>query len=137
MVDQDLGANEFTFTGDRTTVTFFPVAPGPLHVGDDGGELIYHGVEGDLTFRGKEITRLDSDLGTLLTVVLQPNHDAGARNFTLLVPRAFGVTRQQPVTFGTLGVKTSTRGFIATPGVALTYDVLPLVGEAKDVILPL
>ena len=137
MVDQDLGANEFTFTGDRTTVTFFPVAPGPLHVGDEGGELIYHGIEGDLTFRGKEITRLDSDLGTLLTVVLQPNLDAGARNFTLLVPRAFGVTRQQPVTFGTLGVKTSTRGFIATPGVALTYDVLPLVGEAKDVILPL
>ena len=47
MVDQDLGANEFTFTGDRTTVTFFPVAPGPLHVGDENGELIYQGIEGD------------------------------------------------------------------------------------------
>ncbi len=80
---------------------------------------------------------LDTELGTLLTVVVQPNHDAGPRNFTLLVPRAFGVTRQQPVTFGTLAIKTTTRGFIATPGVALTYDVLPLVGEAKDVILPL
>ena len=137
MVDQDLGANEFTFTGDRTTVTFFPVAPGPLHVGDENGELIYQGIEGDHTFRGKEITRLDSDLGTSVTVVLQANHDAGGRNFTLLVPRAFGVTRQQPVTFGTLGIKTTTRGFIATPGVALTYDILPLVGQAKDVILPL
>ncbi|HWD71373.1 MAG TPA: hypothetical protein VG779_02500 [Actinomycetota bacterium] len=137
MVDQDLGANEFTFTGDRTTVTFFPVAPGPLHVGDENGELVYAGIEGDHTFRGKEITRLDSDLGTLLTVVLQANHDAGERDFTLLVPRAFGVTRQQPVTFGTLAIKTTTRGFIATPGVALTYDLLPLVGQAKDVILPL
>ena len=137
MVDQDLGANEFTFTGDRTTVTFFPVAPGPLRVGQEGGELIYHGIEGDHTFRGKEITRLDSDLGTLLTVVLQANGDAGGRNFTLLVPKAFGVTRQQPVTFGTLGIKTTTRGFIATPGVGLTYDLLPLVGQAKDVILPL
>jgi hypothetical protein len=47
------------------------------------------------------------------------------------------VTRQQPVTFGTLGIKTTTRGFIATPGVALTYDVLPLVGQANDVMLPL
>jgi len=113
------------------------VAPGPLRVGQEGGELIYHGIEGDHTFRGKEITRLDSDLGTLLTVVLQANGDAGGRNFTLLVPKAFGVTRQQPVTFGTLGIKTTTRGFIATPGVGLTYDLLPLVGQAKDVILPL
>ncbi len=137
MVNQDLGANEFTFTGDRTTVTFLPTAPGPFHVGDENGELIYHGIEGDHTFRGKQITRLHSDLGTMLTVVLQPNADAGGRNFTLLVPRAFGVTRQQPVTFGTLGIKTTTRGFIATPGVELTYDVLPLVGQAKDVILPL
>jgi hypothetical protein len=137
MGDQDLGANKFTFTGDRTTVTFFPVAPGPLQVGHEGGELIYQGPEGDHTFRGKEITRLDSDLGALLTVVLQINTDAGGHNFTLLVPEAFGVTRQKPVTFGTLGIKTTTRGFIATPGVGLTYDVLPLVGQAEDVILPL
>ncbi len=87
-----------------------------IHVhGQEGGELIYHGIEGDHTFRGKKITRLDSDLGTLLTVVLQANGDAGGRNFTLVVPKAFGVTRQQPVTFGTLGIKTTTRGFIATP----------------------
>ena len=137
MVDQNLGANEFTFTGDRTTVTFFPVAPGPVQVGQEGGELIYHGTEGDHTYRGKEITRLDSDLGALLTVVLQANVDAGGRNFTLLVPKAIGVTREQPVTFGTLGIKTTTRGFIETPGVELTYDVLPLVGQAKDAILPL
>jgi len=135
---EDLGANEFTFTGDRTMITFFPVAPapGPIHPGQEGAELIYHGPEGDLTFRGKEITRQDTDLGAELSVVLQANQDAGGRNFTLLVPKAFGVTRQNPVTFGTLAIKTSTRGFIATPGVALTYEILPLVGLAQDVILP-
>ncbi|HMC07715.1 MAG TPA: hypothetical protein VKL22_00120 [Actinomycetota bacterium] len=40
MSNIDLGANEFTFTGDQTQVTYFPVAPGPLHKGDEGGEVI-------------------------------------------------------------------------------------------------
>jgi hypothetical protein len=40
------------------------------------------------------------------------------------------------VTFGTLAIKTTSRGFISTPGVELTYDVLPLVAQARQVIQP-
>ncbi|MGH3868800.1 MAG: hypothetical protein ACRDQ4_22310 [Pseudonocardiaceae bacterium] len=134
---QDLGANEFTFSGDRTSITFFPTTPGPVVIGHEGGELRYEGPEGTLTFFGKQINRLDSPLGTLLTVILQPNPDVGRINITVLVPKVFGVTRESPVTFGTVAIKTTSRGFVTGPGVELTYDVLPLVGEAKDVILPL
>ncbi|MBV9161424.1 MAG: hypothetical protein JO281_07725 [Pseudonocardiales bacterium] len=134
---RDLGANEFVFSGDRTSITFFPSTPGPIVIGHEGGELRYQGPEGTFTFFGKQINRLDSPLGTLLTVILQPNPDVGRIDITVLVPKVFGVTRESPVTFGTVAIKTTSRGFMTGPGVELTYDVLPLVGEAKDVLLPL
>ena len=137
MSTDDFGANEFTFAGDRTKITYLTQMPGPIPVGTtDEGRLEYQGPEGDHVFSGNQITRLDSALGTLLTVVLRPNADAGAINITVLVPKAFGVTRDNPVTFGTIAIKTTSRGFISTPGVELTYDVLPLVGQASQVFLP-
>ena len=137
MSNIDLGANEFTFTGDQTQVTYFPVAPGPLHKGDEGGEVIYEDRDGKRTFRGKEVQVLGSPLGTLVTVVLKLNIDTGGLTFTLLVPKVFEVTRQKPVAFVTVAIKTSSRGNFLSPGADLTYTVLPLLGEAKDVILPL
>ena len=137
MSTDGLGANEFTFAGDRTTIAYLTQTPGPIPVGTTvEGRLEYQGPEGHHVFSGNQITRLDSALGTLLTVVLRPNADAGAINITVLVPEAFGVTRDSPVTFGTIAIKTTSRGFINTPGVELTYDVLPLVGQAHQVIQP-
>jgi hypothetical protein len=134
---EDLGANEFTFSGDRTSITFFPTTPGPVIVGHEGGQLSYQGPEGTFTVYGDQITRSDSALGTLLTVTLQPNLGTGAIEITILVPRAFGVTRGAPLTFTTVAIKTTSRGFTTSPGVELTYTVLPLLGQANDVILAL
>jgi hypothetical protein len=132
MTSNDLGANQFTFAGDRTQISYETQTPIP----DQGPLLRYQGPEGDDTFTGDQITRLDSALGTLLTVVLRPNADVGAINITVLVPQASGVIPDSPVTFGTVAIKTTSRGFTDTPGVALTYDVLPLVGQASQVFLP-
>jgi hypothetical protein len=133
----DLGANEFTFTGDRTKITYLTETPGPVQAGTtDNGRLEYQGPEGDHVFSGSQISRLDSALGTLLTVALRPNADIGEIKITVLVPKAYGVTREDPVTFATMAIKTTSRGFINTPGVELTYDVLPLVGQAHQVIEP-
>lgn len=136
MTNGDLGANQFTFTGDRTQITFYTQTPGPVIAGQEGGKLEYQGPEGDLTFFGQEITRLDSALGTLLTVPLQLNPDIGTISITVLVPTAFGVTRAAPVTFVTVAIKTTGHGNINLPGAAPTYDVLPLVGRASQVIQP-
>ena len=132
MTNHELGANQFTFTGDRTRISYETQTPIP----NQGPLVQYQGPEGDDTFTGDQVTCLDSALGTLLTVVLRPNADAGAINITVLVPEAFGVTPDSPVTFGTIAIKTTSRGFINTPGVELTYDVLPLVGQASQVFLP-
>ena len=132
MTNHELGANQFTFTGDRTRISYETQTPIP----NQGPLVQYQGPEGDDTFTGDQVTCLDSALGTLLTVVLRPNADAGSINITVLVPEAFGVTRDSPVTFGTIAIKTTSRGFINTPDVELTYDVLPLVGQASQVFLP-
>src|SRR5215470_13312930 len=122
MNNDDLGANEFTFDGDRTRINFLTETPGPIPVGTTGeGRLQYQGPEGDYVFSGDQITRLDSALGTLVTVVLQPNADTGDIEITILVPKVFGVTREDPLTFGTIAVKTTSRGFIDTSGAELTY----------------
>lgn len=135
MNNDDLGANQFTFAGDRTQITYLTERPGPILAGSSqGGQLQYQGPEGDDVFSGDQITRLDSALGTLLTVTLRPNADAGAINITVLVPKAYGVTMGSPVTFGTVAIKTTGRGFMEKPGVELTYHVLPLVGQANQVI---
>ena len=137
MGNDDLGANEFTFAGDRTKITFLTETPGPISAGTSGeGRFQYQGPEGDFVFSGDQITRLDSALGTLVTAVLRPNADAGDIKITLLVPKAYGVTRADPLTFVTIAVKTTSRGFIDTPGVGLTYDLLPLVAQAHQVIEP-
>ena len=132
MANHDLGANQFTFTGDRTRISYETQTPIP----NQGPLLQYQGPEGDETFTGDQVTCLDSAVGTLLTVTLRPDAGVGAINITVLVPEAFGVTPDSPVTFGTIAIKTTGRGFINTPGVELTYDVLPLVGQASQVFLP-
>jgi hypothetical protein len=132
MADDDLGANQFIFLGDRTTINYETHTP----ITNQGGLLQYQGPEGDKTFNGDQITRLANALGTLVTVTLRPDADTGAINFTVLLPKASGVTPDSPVTFGTIAVKTTSRGSIGTPGAELTYDVLPLVGKASQIFLP-
>jgi hypothetical protein len=132
MTNHDLGANQFTFAGNRTKINFETQTPIP----NQGPLLQYQGPEGNRTFAGDQVTCLDSTLGTLVTVVLRPNADAGAISITVLVPNAFGITPGSPVTFATIAIKTTSRGFVNTPGVELTYDLVPLVGQASQVFLP-
>ncbi|TCK21454.1 hypothetical protein [Pseudonocardia endophytica] len=134
---QDLGANMVTFTGDRTTITFFPETPGPLQPGHEGGKLTYEGPEGTIERFGADIARVDSPLGYLLTIVLRPDDDTGQIDLTVLLPRVVGVAMEAPVVFAAMAIRTHRRGFVANPGPVLGYDVLPLVAKAEEVIIAL
>jgi hypothetical protein len=136
MSSPDLGANEFSLAGDRTRITFLTQGPGPVHPGQSGGRLEYAGAEGDFTFTGSQIGLERSPLGTLVTVVLKANNDTGGITVTVLLPHITGVSRSSPVSFTTVAIKASSRGFIRTPGADLTYTVVPMLGTAKDVIVP-
>jgi hypothetical protein len=137
MVNLDLGANEFTFAGDRTQISYLTRSPGPIRPGEeDNGSLEYQGVEGDRTFSGKEIQLQGSPLGTLLTVTLKLRGDTGGLTITVLIPRVIDVTRDNPVTFETIGIKASSRGNFGGAGVDLEYTILPLLATAKKVLMP-
>ena len=111
MMSRDLGANEFIFVGDRTQISYLTQSPGPIHPGgEDHGRLEYQGIEGDRTFSGKDIQLEESPLGTLLTVVLKLRGDTGGLAMTVLVPQVIDATRDNPVTFETIGIKASSRG---------------------------
>jgi hypothetical protein len=137
MSNLDLGANEFTFTGDRIQITYLTRSLGPIHPGEeDNGRLVYQGIEGDHTFSGKGIQLQESPLGTLITVTLQLRGDTGGLTITVLVPQVIDVTRDNPVTFETIGIKASSRGNFGGPGVELAYTILPLLATAKIVPMP-
>lgn len=137
MMSRDLGANEFIFVGDRTQISYLTQSPGPIHPGgEDHGRLEYQGIEGDRTFSGKDIQLEGSPLGTLLTVVLKLRGDTGGLAMTVLVPQVIDATRDNPVTFETIGIKASSRGNFGGPGVDLAYTILPLLATAKKVPLP-
>jgi hypothetical protein len=135
---KDLGANEFTFTGDQTKITYYPTAPGPVVVGKEGGLLEYEGIEGILTFRGDdEVRAVLIDAGAMVSVTLKADRDKGSVLLTLVVPSVTGVTREKPVTLEALALKATTRGFSNGPGPDRTYTIVPLLGSAMQAILPL
>ena len=133
MQNPNLGAAEFTFTGDRTRIVYFPETPGPVIPGEEGGKLEYQGIEGNFTLFGQNIGLQESPLGTLLTVILKLKDDTGGLTLTVLVPRVFADS-EGLLTFGTIAIKATSRGFVIEAGVELTYTVLPLVGVASQII---
>jgi len=138
MASPNFGANKFTFSGDRTQITYFPNStPGPLRSGQQPGLFEYNGIEGEFTFSGQQIEVQESPLGVLVTIILQPNPDIGVRTCTLLLSPVLGVSREKAVTFETLAIKATRRGFSAEAGVGQAYTIVPLLGIAEDVILPL
>lgn len=139
---RNLQPNRFTFT-DRegsTQIAFFPQAPGPVQADDPpkASQLEYQGPEGQLTFRGNDIDKQASPLGQLITVILQPDADAGQLNLTLVLPPV-NLTGTEQQDFPTIAIKTRSGGRFTTnprPGAELAYEVLRLKGSAEAVFLP-
>ena len=138
MPSPNFGANKFTLSGESTQITYYPTwTAGPIRPGQEPGRLEYHGIEGEFTFSGEQIKVQESLVGILVTVILQPNPDIGVRTCTLLLSSVVGVSRDNPVTSQTVALKATRRGFSAEAGLEQAYTVVPLLGKAEDVILPL
>ena len=134
--------NKFDFSSHsgHINVTYYPTAPGPIAVGQLQGSLfVYDGPEGELSFRGSEITQEQTAAGALLSVVVKRNDAAGtgAITFSLFLPPvAIGSNKSE--TFTTYAVKTTYVKLLLPhlPGAQLHYEVERLKGDAQEVILP-
>ncbi|SCY11301.1 hypothetical protein SAMN05216420_102337 [Nitrosospira sp. Nl5] len=133
----DRQPNRFTLSGcdDSTHIVFFPQVFMPLGASETppDSQLEYDGAEGHLVFRGNDISQEQSILGLIVSVILQPNADAGGLDFALILPPVnLGDEAQQE--FETIGVKIRSRGRVVDPaGAELTYEVLKLKGVAEDI----
>ncbi|MDQ3185105.1 MAG: hypothetical protein M3Q16_01300 [Pseudomonadota bacterium] len=133
----DRQPNRFTLSGcdDVTRIVFFPQIFMPLGTSEvpADSQLEYDGVEGHLVFRGQDISQEQSILGLIVSVILQPNADAGGLDFALVLPpvNLGGEARQE---FETVGIKIRSRGRVINPiGAEFTYEVLKLKGVAEDI----
>jgi hypothetical protein len=133
------GGNKFTFTSEdgSTQVIFFPTAPGPIVQGQPvGPRLEYTGEEGNFVFLGDQVRIQESPLGVLLTVTLKLNVDTGGITFTIVLPVVRGAAQGQPQPFETIGIKTTTVGFVIKPGAQSSYYAITLDSVAEIIELP-
>jgi len=132
----DRQPNRYTFSDGEGVkrVVFFPETLGPLGEGKSlvGSQLEYNGPEGHLTFRGEDIGQEQTVLGTLISVILRPNADAGGLDFALALPpvNLGGKAHQE---FETVAFKIHSKGrMVKSAGPELTYEMVNLKGVAED-----
>jgi hypothetical protein len=90
----------------------------------------------EVSVRGDEIRVVETEIGTLVTITLEPDADAGGLLFTLVVPRVVLASPQGEQTVATQGFYTRSRLIPRLPAnVQLqTYDAEELRGSASFVV---
>ncbi|QRN95114.1 hypothetical protein JRI60_39480 [Archangium violaceum] len=97
--------------------------------------LHYKDARHEVNARGDEIRQVETEIGTLVTITLEPDADAGALLFTVLIPRAQLRDTASEVRITTEGVLTRSR-FPRLPANAQLqkYSVVPLRGSAHFIV---
>ena len=136
-------ANSQTNTQQQAvTPDVYELAGGPLHItyattSKDGQPYFsYQDGSQTLNFRGNEIHQENSEMGTLVTVILRRTVDAGSTTFTLLVP-TIRLKESSTAEVHTYGI-TTVHKFSVIPAMNMgqieTYTSTELLGTANIVM---
>lgn len=127
---EPLAPNQFELMGRGISVSYSStsISGRPL--------LHYTDATHDVNAFGEEIRQVETELGTLVTITLEPDADAGELLFTVLIPRARLQGLGSSVRISTEGILTRNRFPRGLPAdVQLqTYRVVPLRGRATLVV---
>lgn len=122
-------ANVFTLKSRRISVTFSAasITGQPL--------MHFQDRQHEVSVRGDEIRRVETEIGTLVTITLEMTVDTGALLFTLVVPRVALASPRAEQRIFTQGFYTRTRlPLLAIGSVQLqTSEVVELKGDASFV----
>jgi hypothetical protein len=90
----------------------------------------------EVSVRGEEIRQVETEVGTLVTLTLEPDADAGALLFTLVIPRVVLATPNVTQPIATQGIYTRSRLPPRLPAsVQLqTSEVVELKGTASFIV---
>lgn len=130
MPTEFLAPNILQLSGGGMTVTY-------ATSGIDGKpHLEYHDSHQNRTFSGDELRRVDSELGTVVSVTLQSSPDAGMTSFSLLIPK-FNLSTGETGLVRTEGITTTHRSSLVPAfnhGQIDIYSVTHLSGTARQVV---
>jgi hypothetical protein len=99
----------------------------------------YQDASQSLSFSGKDIEIVETQLGQVVTVRIHLTVDSGSTTFSVLIPRV-NLVPGQPAPIHTEGITTIHRLSLAAGldrGQLDHYSVTPLHGTASDIIVPL
>lgn len=103
---------------------------------DGKPHLQYHDSHQNQTYSGGELRRVDSDLGTVVSVTLQSSPDAGMTSFSLLIPKV-NLSPGETGLVRTEGITTTHRSSLV-PALNLgqidIYSVTHLSGTARQMV---
>jgi hypothetical protein len=87
-------------------------------------------------FTGSQISTLNTEIGTLVSVTTQMTVDAGSTSVSVLIPSISLKTVSEQTAFSTEAIVTAHSGpnSLPTTGVHETYQFIPLKGEANFVL---
>ncbi len=90
-------------------------------------------------FTGSQISTLNTEIGTLVSVTTQMTVDTGSTSVSVLVPSISLKTVSEQTSFSSEAIVTSHSGpnSLTTTGVHETYQFIPLKGEASFVLASL
>ncbi|HEY5139029.1 MAG TPA: hypothetical protein VIJ25_06880 [Methylococcales bacterium] len=123
-------ANLFELSGNSIHVTYSStnILGGPI--------LSYRDNQRSLSFRGKDITVQDSELGQLITVTLEVIPDLKTVTFSLLLPIVTVMPQSSGIRIKVPGITTTDPTTIAgpPPGPQKLYSVVNLRGTAQFIV---
>jgi hypothetical protein len=123
-----IAPNLYELSGEGIAITYSTTSL------DGKPRLSYSKGRQTLSFSGDEIDSLQTDIGTLVSVVIANIPDRGTTIFSVLLPSIrLGDSGKQ--SFRTLGITTVTKTTIAGPpqGAQQTYKTVALRGSAQKV----
>ena len=87
-------------------------------------------------FSGSQIRRINTEIGTLVTVTTRMTIDTGSTSFSVLIPAISLANISDHKSFNTEAIVTSHTGPNSVPatGVHETYQFIPLSGQANFIL---
>jgi hypothetical protein len=126
---QRLPPNLFELRNRRITVSFSAtsITGEPL--------MNFKDRQHEVSVRGEEIRQVETEVGTLVTITLEPDADAGSLLFTLVIPRAVVTSVGATLGIVTQGFYTRSRHPRLPANVQLqTSEVVELKGTASFIM---
>ncbi|MDY7226047.1 hypothetical protein [Hyalangium rubrum] len=96
--------------------------------------LQYKDRQREVSASGDEIRQEETEVGTLVTITLEPDADAGALLFTVIIPRAIIFNRAEiPISTQAIYTRSRLPPRLPVSTQLQTYEVIPLKGTAAAV----